>query len=265
MCDSVRLLFFFFFDLTVTGGRLAVARPARRTQHTARPRGASSIATDNPLVLRCFRGTVLLLQPAAMRVFGRKLDLTSSLRSGSDFSPWTRRAGDVLTHSPERCRRQPSRTRPSRSTNTTTGKGAWSQPGPAHARASHLPHRGRLIHPSVYLPLADEAFMAGFEARWGEHVDFGTSRSHKKKGKAKAAQPVEWTLDASGNPVEKTRDVAPPPKKQRPAKAAPSEDARGRPRERVKTQATNAVLTSKGRFAGTLAASLLGGASAGKT
>ena len=26
--------------------------------------------------------------------------------------------------------------------------------------------------------------MAGFEARWGEHVDFGTSRSHKKKGKA---------------------------------------------------------------------------------
>ena len=98
MCDSVRLLFFFFFDLTVTGGRLAVARPARRTQHTARPRGASSIATDNPLVLRCFRGTVLLLQPAAMRGFGRKLDLTSSLRSGSDFSPWTRRAGDVLTH-----------------------------------------------------------------------------------------------------------------------------------------------------------------------
>ena len=107
--------------------------------------------------------------------------------------------------------------------------------------------------------------MAGFEARWDEHVDFGTSRSHKKKGKAKAAQPVEWTLDASGNPVEKTRDEAPPPKKQRPTKAAPSEDARGRPRERVKTQATNTVLTSKGRFAGTLAAALLGGASAGKT
>ena len=138
-------------------------------------------------------------------------------------------------------------------------------PGPAHAHASHSPHRGRLVHPSAYLPLADEAFMAGFEARWGEHVDFGTSRSHKKKGKAKTAQPVEWTLDASGNPVEKTRDEAPPPKKQRPAKAAPPEDARGRPRERVKTQATNTVLTSKGRFAGTLAASLLGGASAGKT
>jgi hypothetical protein len=115
------------------------------------------------------------------------------------------------------------------------------------------------------LPLAEEAFMAGFEARWGEHVDFGTSRSHKKKGKAKAAQPVEWTLDASGNPVEKTRDEAPPPKKQRPAKVAPSEAARGRPRERVKTQAPNTVLTSKGRFAGTLAASLLGGAGAGKT
>ena len=101
--------------------------------------------------------------------------------------------------------------------------------------------------------------MAGFEARWGEHVDFGTSRSHKKKGKAKAAQPVEWTLDASGNPVEKARDEAPPAKKQRPAKAAPSEAARGRPRERVKTQAPNTTLTSKGRFAGTLAARLMAG------
>ena len=29
--------------------------------------------------------------------------------------------------------------------------------------------------------------MAGFEARWDEHVDFGTSRSHKKKGKAMKA------------------------------------------------------------------------------
>ena len=113
--------------------------------------------------------------------------------------------------------------------------------------------------------MADETFMANFEARWNEHVDFGTSRSHKKKGKA--AQPVEWTLDASGMPMEKSRKLegadteAPPPKKQRPAKAAP-EAGRGRPRERVKTQAPNNVLASKGRFAGTLAASLLGGGSA---
>ena len=145
------------------------------------------------------------------------------------------------------------------------GQGCVVSPGLAHAHASHSPHPARLVHPSAYLPLAEEAFMAGFEVRWGEHVDFGTSRSHKKKGKAKAAQPVEWTLDASGNPVEKTRDEAPPPKKQRPAKAAPAEAARGRPRERLKTQAPNTVLTSKGRFAGTLAASLLGGAGAGKT
>ena len=106
--------------------------------------------------------------------------------------------------------------------------------------------------------------MASFEARWCEHVDFGTSRSHKKKGKGKAAQPVEWTLDASGLPVEKTHTLeavdteAPPPKKQRPTKHS-SEAGRGRFRERVKTQAPNTVLASKGRFAGTLAARLMAG------
>ena len=48
---------------------------------------------------------------------------------------------------------------------------------------------GRVVHPSTYLTLADEAFMASFEVRWNEHVDFGTSRSHKKK---KPAQQMEW-------------------------------------------------------------------------
>ena len=51
--------------------------------------------------------------------------------------------------------------------------------GVAQPNSSQYNGQG-LIKPSVYLPLFAPDFDAAFGALWAEHVDFGTSRSHKK-------------------------------------------------------------------------------------
>ena len=127
---------------------------------------------------------------------------------------------------------------------------------------------GRVVHPSTYLTLADEAFMASFEVRWNEHVDFGTSRSHKKK---KPAQQMEWRGRLEARKQTAATERPPAEDGQRPRAAAARADASKeggseRPRppaKRAKTQPSTSVLANKGRFTGTLAASLLSGGGGG--
>ena len=139
----------------------------------------------------------------------------------------------------------------------------------------------RVARPSEYVPLSDGAFQPTFDALWSAHVDFGTSRSHKKLlGKKRRAEPL-LAADVLGESVA----------------AAPREDAKKRRREERRAERTQAasaessdnpaanpivaagdaaadglgtgtgakaataapqVLANKGRFAGTLAAKLLG-------
>ena len=127
----------------------------------------------------------------------------------------------------------------------------------------------RLVFPSTYLPLAGDGFIPAFEVRWEEHVDFGTSRSHKKK----AGQQMEWRakLETRKQEDEAKRPVAdadeaevPPPKQRRVANADSSQGKSEKPKAPpTKTKPATGVLTNKGRFAGTLAASLLAGGGGG--
>lgn len=119
------------------------------------------------------------------------------------------------------------------------------------------------------MPLAGDGFMPAFEVRWEEHVDFGTSKSHKKK----AGQQMEWRgrLETRKQEDEAKRPPAaddeaelPPAKQRRVASADSSQGKSEKPKAPpAKTKPTATVLTNKGRFAGTLAASLLGGGGGG--
>ena len=98
--------------------------------------------------------------------------------------------------------------------------------------------------------------MPSFEVRWHEHVDFGTSRSHKKK----ATKQMEWRgqLETRKQEVAAREAAADESTEPPPAKRAAVE-VRDGGRARPKTKPATTVLASKGRFGGTLAASLLGG------
>ena len=119
-----------------------------------------------------------------------------------------------------------------------------------------------------------------------EHVNFGTSRSHKKLARRDAQQQMEWRarLEAKqGAPVAKrsTEGVHEPPprkKERRREEAAaassaggagegvgsraarePSEPAAARAAPAPQPSQAKATLATKGRFGGTLAARLLAG------
>ncbi len=49
----------------------------------------------------------------------------------------------------------------------------------------------RTVRPSAYVPLEGDGFAPSFEALWTQHIDFGTSRSHKKL-LGKKAEKMEW-------------------------------------------------------------------------
>lgn len=53
-------------------------------------------------------------------------------------------------------------------------KRATLEPLPSHYNGLGL------LRPTVSVPLASDDFMASFRVLWEEHVDFGTSRSHKR-------------------------------------------------------------------------------------
>ena len=138
--------------------------------------------------------------------------------------------------------------------------------------AKHYNGQG-LAQASHYLPLSDEDFQPTFEALWDAHVEFGTSRSHKKLlGKRKH----------EGSALEAGAGVAQPgpqvcgkaAKRQQKEETAMSAEASAEPAARIvpaaaprKPPAESAgaatvashTLANKGRFAGTLAARLLSG------
>ena len=118
-----------------------------------------------------------------------------------------------------------------------------------------------VIQPSHFISLADEGFMAQLAPLWDAHVDFGTNRSHKKLlGKRRRKETDETQLptvrSASGSlVVESTGNTQHPPSR-RPAVAAAAASAGSVQQPPAAPKA--AALSNKGRFAGTLAARLLG-------
>ena len=57
----------------------------------------------------------------------------------------------------------------------------------AQPLARHYNGQG-LVRASTYVPLSSDGFDGTFESLWKEHVDFGTSRAHKKLGKRQRAK-----------------------------------------------------------------------------
>mmetsp|Transcript_17871 Transcript_17871/g.34864 ORF Transcript_17871/g.34864 Transcript_17871/m.34864 type:complete len:162 (+) Transcript_17871:401-886(+) len=121
---------------------------------------------------------------------------------------------------------------------------------------------------TVYLPLSGGDFDAQFGALWSEHVDFGTSRSHKKLEKRSA--PMKWQVDleAKHTRLETSRatggvdgaehkERSNPPQKRGKQETASSGPSQSRSVQE-KTQPERRALPKTGRFEGTLAAKLLG-------
>ena len=117
------------------------------------------------------------------------------------------------------------------------------------------------------MPLTDDAFMDTFEVLWGEHVDFGTSRSHKKLVGKKRGEGTEWRAAIEAK-QKAARDAQPAAQ---PVTGAVDTEDSGKPQKRQKHQQqqkaqSSAVggaqqkraLPNTGRFGGTLAAKLLG-------
>jgi len=149
--------------------------------------------------------------------------------------------------------------------------------------AKHYNGQG-VARPSEYLPLSEEHFQPVFEALWQAHVEFGTSRSHKKLLGQKRRR-EEPALAAGGEAGDVDADAALPAKKKGARRRQQSDDANDgaegvaqpaearvvqaaqQPRKPPPTDAVSSgsaaapaqLLANKGRFAGTLAARLLGG------
>ena len=91
-------------------------------------------------------------------------------------------------------------------------KRATLEPLPSHYNGLGL------LRPTVSVPLASDDFMASFRVLWEEHVDFGTSRSHKKllaqdKGASEwrdrlAAKKQAEAKPAGGEPAPKVKKTA---------------------------------------------------------
>lgn len=141
----------------------------------------------------------------------------------------------------------------------------------------------RLARPSEYVPLSAADFMDDFQILWDEHVQFGTSRSHKKLlGKKRTRDAAGVAPGMSGLARSSAMDSAP---RTQPGKGTSygagssgvdgSEDGDAKKPRRDSARTTPvaasgsqggalapsdaAPIANKGRFNGTLAARLLGG------
>ena len=123
-----------------------------------------------------------------------------------------------------------------------------------------------MLRSSEYVQLGSETFLDEFGVLWDEHINFGTSRSHKKQLQRDQDQEMEWRVRAEAKAQEAAaaggdgHASARKPKKKR--KRA---DTDGGVHAKVltgsapgSTKATQSMLPNKGRFSGTLAAQLLG-------
>ena len=107
--------------------------------------------------------------------------------------------------------------------------------------------------------MSDDGFASHFEAAWEEHVNFGTSRAHKRLDKKKAAAQDGERSAVSAAAAQKA------PRKR--AAASSADDHGARPKGSHQSQqrrpsAPAATLANTGRFSGTLAAKLLLGGNA---
>ena len=163
--------------------------------------------------------------------------------------------------------------------------------------SAHAPCRSlvnaclRLAQPSHYVSLSDPDFMPTFQELWEEHVEFGTTKSHKKllgKKKKRAAVTEATPADAQASrPKKKPRagggdDIgagcasavasssrAPTDGSQQPQPTQPAcpSAAAATAQANVARAAASAAavrsepLANKGRWGSTMAAQLLGGGS----
>ena len=138
--------------------------------------------------------------------------------------------------------------------------------------AKHYNGQG-LAQASHFLPLSDDDFQTTFEALWDAHVEFGTSRSHKKLlGKRKhegsaieagagVAQPGPRVSGRAARRQQKEETAMTAEASAEPAaRNVPAAASRKPPAESAGAAAVAShTLANKGRFAGTLAAKLLSG------
>lgn len=120
------------------------------------------------------------------------------------------------------------------------------------------------MQPSDYVSLSDEAFLPEFEALWEAHIEFGTSRSHKKLlGKKRKRDLTEVAADAAHAPAKaklpKRSEAA--AADELPTLSAAASSTRAPPSKSVHAAPRSEPLASKGRWGSTMAARLLGGGS----
>ena len=129
-----------------------------------------------------------------------------------------------------------------------------------------------VAQPSDYVPLSDESFMPAFEALWEAHVEFGTTKSHKKLLGKKRKRAVETVEGASAMPGSSAAagcgrtpsahagvsSVA-PPQAGATATQAGAAGAAGAAAGRPPRLPAAEPLANKGRWGSTMAARLLGG------
>ena len=133
--------------------------------------------------------------------------------------------------------------------------------------ARHFNGQGVAL-PSAYLPLSGEDFSLDFQALWEAHVNFGTSRSHKKllgkkrqrDGDEPKQQQQQQGGGSGGSSSKPGNSNNKRPKPSSVSSAPASSHATASITSVRPTPVSDAQpLTNKGRFAGTLAARLLGG------
>ena len=147
---------------------------------------------------------------------------------------------------------------------------------PTSALPSHICRLGlprRAARPSDFIPLSDGDFMASFQGLWEAHVEFGTTRSHKKLQGKRRREDAPPTSTSTGAPVPKKAKAAlhavdsttsalaatGAAMAGKLSQAASKASSISRGTEAPKAQ----VLANKARFGSTLAARLLGGGGGG--
>ena len=151
-----------------------------------------------------------------------------------------------------------------------------AQPMPRHYNGQGV------AQPSDYVPLTHDAFMPAFEALWAAHVEFGTTRSHKRLFGKRRAEDRPSAATVAGRDAGPRRKKAAPAEGERTAAAADKAEPPHSNAQAVTAKAHSGggggtavnstagpakggggagakVLANKGRFGGTLAARLLSG------
>ena len=133
-----------------------------------------------------------------------------------------------------------------------SGSKLQQQPLPKHYNGLGL------VKPTASVHLKSETFDQIFLELWNEHVDFGTSRSHKKLMKTDR-EPLEWKRRL----ISKRQDQS---KRAEGTTSSTNTAERGEKTERgkavqtgkpKKTAPAKTLLPNRGRWGGTMAASLL--------